>query len=188
MPVYTQEDKIILAIEAIRSARVAGQKLSVLRAAKTYGVPESSVRHRMNDRPRREHTQPERRFPLRLAGVEDMANLLLRARNGEPFALLHNMMAKYGIGEGDIYNFDETGFMIGVITALIVMLVIDGHESYLLAEFDDYCKQNAIITISMPPHLSHLLQLLDIALYSPLKRVYGDEINLFIQASINHII
>ncbi|KAH9240738.1 hypothetical protein K456DRAFT_1717520 [Colletotrichum gloeosporioides 23] len=39
----------------------------------------------------------------------------------------------------------------------------------------------------MPPHSSHLLQLLDIALYSPLKRAYGDEINLFIRASINHI-
>ncbi|KAH9238445.1 hypothetical protein K456DRAFT_1935477 [Colletotrichum gloeosporioides 23] len=68
------------------------------------------------------------------------------------------------------------------------MLVIDGHESYLSAEFDDYCKQNAIITVSMPPHSSYLLQLLDITLYSPLKCVYSDEINLFIRASINHII
>ncbi|MBD4413537.1 hypothetical protein GUG95_20060, partial [Xanthomonas citri pv. citri] len=50
-----------------------------------------------------------------------------------------------------------------------------------------YCKDNKIITISMPPHSSHLLQPLDVALYSPLKRAYGDEINLFIRASINHI-
>ncbi|KAF6781831.1 transposase [Colletotrichum sojae] len=281
MPVYTQVEKIILAIEATRSTRAAGDKLSVLRTTKTYSVPESSLRDRMNHRPRRERTQPERRFPLRLAGVEDMANLLLRARNGEPFALLHNLMAKYGIGEGDIYNFDETSFIIGVITALIVvtradrrgkansvqpgnrewatviecinsggwcippfvivqgayhlaswttesgfpgdwvikpttngwtdnetgldwikhfnkhtkghtkgiyrMLIIDGHESHLSAEFNDYCKQNAIITVSMPPHSSHLLQPLDIALYSPLKRAYGDEINLLIRASVNHI-
>ncbi|KAH9227612.1 hypothetical protein K456DRAFT_1927911 [Colletotrichum gloeosporioides 23] len=60
------------------------------------------------------------------------------------------------------------------------MLIINGHESYLSAEFNNYCKQNAIITISMPLHLSHLLQLLDIALYSPLKCAYSDEINLFI--------
>jgi hypothetical protein len=32
-----------------------------------------------------------------------------------------------------------------------------------------------------------LVQPLDVALYSPLKRAYGDEINLFIRASINHI-
>ncbi|KAF4490738.1 Pogo transposable element with ZNF domain [Colletotrichum fructicola Nara gc5] len=342
MPIYSQEDKILLAIEAIQLTRAAGQKLSVRRAAKNYGVPESSLRDRMNNRPRRETTQPQRHkldaieektllqyvieqdsrgFPLRLAGVEDMANLLLRARNGEPvgkrwarrfvdsqpalktkfnrpydyqralqedpevisewFALLRNMMAKYGIQEGDLYNFDETGFMMGMITASMVvtradrrgkakpvqpgnrewatviecinsggwcippfvivkgvyhlaswttesgfpgnwvikptangwtdnqtgldwikhfdkhtknrtkgvyrMLIIDGHESHLSAEFDDYCKQNNIITVSMPAHSSHLLQPLDIALYSPLKRAYGDEINLFIRASINHI-
>ena len=37
------------------------------------------------------------------------------------FALLRNMMAKYGIQEGDLYNFDKTGFMIGIITSLIVV-------------------------------------------------------------------
>ncbi|KAK1843585.1 transposase [Colletotrichum chrysophilum] len=191
------------------------------------------------------------------------------------------MMAKYGINNEDLYNFDETGFMMGVITGSMVvtradrhgkaksvqpgnrewatviecinsrgwcippfvivrgsyhlanwstesgfpgdwvikpttngwndnetgldwikhfekhtrahakgvyrMLIIDGHESHLSAEFDEYCKQNNIITVSMPPHSSHLLQPLDIALYSPLKRAYGDEINLFIKSSVNHI-
>jgi hypothetical protein len=28
----------------------------------------------------------------------------------------------------------------------------------------------------MPPHLLHLLQLLDVACFSPLKRMYGDKI------------
>ena len=67
------------------------------------------------------------------------------------------------------------------------MLVLDRHESYILAEFEQYCKKHNIIPISMPPHLSYLLQPLDIALFSPLKRVYGDKINLFIRASINYI-
>ncbi|KAK1656169.1 hypothetical protein BDP81DRAFT_16639 [Colletotrichum phormii] len=49
MPIYTQEDKVILAIEAIRSIRA-----------------------------------DSRGFPLRLGGVENMANLLLRVRNAEP--------------------------------------------------------------------------------------------------------
>ncbi|KAI0991821.1 hypothetical protein K3495_g16366 [Podosphaera aphanis] len=39
----------------------------------------------------------------------------------------------------------------------------------------------------MPPHSSHILQPLDVALYSPLKRAYGDQINLFIRSFINHI-
>ena len=31
------------------------------------------------------------------------------------------MMAKYGIQEGDLYNFDKTGFMMGIITFSIVV-------------------------------------------------------------------
>ncbi|KAK8872257.1 Pogo transposable element with KRAB domain [Apiospora arundinis] len=67
------------------------------------------------------------------------------------------------------------------------LLILDGHESHISAEFEAYCKSNDIITISMPPHSSHLLQPLDVALYSPLKRAYSKEIELFIKASINHI-
>lgn len=67
------------------------------------------------------------------------------------------------------------------------MLILDGHESHTSAEFNQYCKENKIISISMPPHSSHLVQPLDVALYSPLKRAYGKEISDFIRASTNHI-
>ncbi|KAJ3571483.1 hypothetical protein NPX13_g5366 [Xylaria arbuscula] len=122
------------------------------------------------------------------------------------FGLVANIKAKYGIQDEDIYNFDETGFMIGVISSTLVitradrrgkaktrtkglyrLLVLDGHESHISAKFEVYCKDNNIITLSMPPHSSHLLQPLDIALYSPLKRAYSKEIEQFIKASINHI-
>ncbi|KAF6788755.1 transposase [Colletotrichum musicola] len=125
MPVYTQEEKIILAVEAIGSTRAAGGKSSILRATKTYSVPKSSLRYRMNNRLRREHIQPLRRFPLRLASIEDMANLLLRARNSKPFALLHNIIAKYSIREGDVYNFNKTSFIIGIITASTAVIHTD---------------------------------------------------------------
>ena len=49
MPVYTKEDKILLAIDAIASVKAVGKRGSVLYAAKTYGVPESSLYDRMND-------------------------------------------------------------------------------------------------------------------------------------------
>jgi hypothetical protein len=41
------------------------------------------------------------------------------------FALLRNMMAKYGIQEEDLYNFDETSFMMGMITAAMVVTRAD---------------------------------------------------------------
>ena len=39
----------------------------------------------------------------------------------------------------------------------------------------------------MPPHSSHLLQPLDVACFSPLKRVYGDEISALARSRIYHI-
>ena len=39
----------------------------------------------------------------------------------------------------------------------------------------------------MPPYLSHLLQLLDVGYFSPLKRGYGRQIEGLIRDGINHI-
>ena len=41
------------------------------------------------------------------------------------FALLRNIIIKYGIQPEDLYNFDETNFIIGVITSLIVVIRSD---------------------------------------------------------------
>lgn len=37
------------------------------------------------------------------------------------------MMAKYGITDDDLYNFDETGFMMGAITASMAVKRSDRH-------------------------------------------------------------
>ena len=37
------------------------------------------------------------------------------------FALLYNIMAKYRVQPEDLYNFDETGFMMGQITSSMVV-------------------------------------------------------------------
>jgi hypothetical protein len=43
------------------------------------------------------------------------------------FDLVRNTISKYGICEEDIYNFDETGFMMGVISMGMVVTSSDGH-------------------------------------------------------------
>ena len=197
------------------------------------------------------------------------------------FELVRNTIAKYGIQDTDIYNFDETGFMMGVIsTATVVtssdghakakkvqpgnrewvtviqgvnsqgwtvppfiivagknhlaswyqnsgfppdwviavtengwttnekgldwirhfekhtrprtvggyrLLILDGHESYHSDEFEEYCKENNIITLCMPPHSSHILQPLDVGCFSPLKTAYGRQIEDMMRAHITHI-
>jgi hypothetical protein len=67
------------------------------------------------------------------------------------------------------------------------LLIIDGHESHCSIEFQDHCKQNKIITLCMPPHSSHLLQLLNVVCYSLLKRHYGDRISLLARSRIHYI-
>ena len=44
----------------------------------------------------------------------------------EWFALVHNTKAKYGILDDDSYNFDETGFMMGIIIPAMVVTTSDG--------------------------------------------------------------
>lgn len=54
-------------------------------------------------------TRSFRRFDYQRAKCEDPAIIQVW------FDLVRNIIAKYGITESDIYNFDETGFMMGVI-------------------------------------------------------------------------
>jgi hypothetical protein len=44
------------------------------------------------------------------------------------FKLVRNMVAKYGILEEDIYNFDKAGFLIGVITTAKVVTSIESRN------------------------------------------------------------
>lgn len=100
MSVVLKESKIILAIEAIRTSK----KLSRRKAAKIYRVPFSTLNDRMNGRTSLCESRAivtnltileeevivqnildidSRGFAPRLAGVEDMANYILKSRGGK---------------------------------------------------------------------------------------------------------
>ncbi|EDN03594.1 conserved hypothetical protein [Histoplasma mississippiense (nom. inval.)] len=187
------------------------------------------------------------------------------------FRLVQNTIAKYGILDDDIYNFDETGFQMGVIGtarvitgseragnpklvqpgdrewvtviaginatgwALRTMIILKGkmhqscwyeteglpsdwvievsengwttdqlgvywlkevfnketlphwHRSHASAGFDQFCSENQIIALYMPPHSSHLLQPLDVGCFSSLKTAYGQQVENQMRLGINHI-
>ncbi len=67
------------------------------------------------------------------------------------------------------------------------LLIIDGYSSHVTLEFDLFCKEHSIIILYMLPHLSHLLQLLDIGCFLVLKQLYRWQIKGFIQNRVNHI-
>lgn len=67
------------------------------------------------------------------------------------------------------------------------MLVLDGHESHINAEFDEYYKASNIIPLCLPAHSSHLTQPLDVGVFSLLKKAYGAQISFLARANITHI-
>ena len=98
MQVQTQEARIILAIEAIRTSK---RKLSRWKAVEIYNVPYSTLTNRMTGKPPRRDIRANclkltkleegviinyildldsRGFSPRLANVEDIADYLLEAR------------------------------------------------------------------------------------------------------------
>lgn len=196
------------------------------------------------------------------------------------FQLVQDTITTYGITEGDIYNFDETGFQMGIIsTSKVVtgserrhapkaiqpgnrewvtviqganasgwvlppfiiftgtyhlsawydegqpadwaislsengwttneigldwlkhfdkhtirqtqgthrLLILDGHESHTNLNFKQYCEQQRIVTLCMPPHSSHLLQPLDVGCFGPLKHAYGAQIQQMMKSYIHHV-
>jgi hypothetical protein len=60
-----------------------------------------------------------RKFDIQRAEVEDLKLI------GLWFKLVEDTIAKYGVVEKDIFNFNETGFQIGVISTSKVIITSD---------------------------------------------------------------
>jgi len=67
------------------------------------------------------------------------------------------------------------------------LLVCDGHDSHISTDFVAYCIHNRIDLILLPPHSSHLMQPLDVAVFSPLKRAISTQVSRFIRSGITRI-
>ncbi|ODQ69900.1 hypothetical protein LIPSTDRAFT_31401, partial [Lipomyces starkeyi NRRL Y-11557] len=166
---------------------------SITRAAKTFNVPMTTLRDRINgttarqDKHANSHVLTEteeqtllkwildadkRGLPIRPEYLRGLASILLQGRTKEPtaqvgknwvsrfinrrpeiesryyrkisyqranqedpkiyrewFELVQETIAKYGITENDIWNFDETGFAMGLISTAKVVTSTDRSES-----------------------------------------------------------
>ena len=52
-----------------------------------------------------------------------------------------------------------------------VLLIMDNHESHINIEVSSYAKEHGVVILTSPPHCSHRMQPLDIAVY-PFKMRY----------------
>jgi hypothetical protein len=67
------------------------------------------------------------------------------------------------------------------------LFILNGHESHHSDAFEQHCKKNKIIILCMPAHFFHILQPLNVAYFSFLKKAYGTQIKKLVRARISHI-
>lgn len=58
-----------------------------------------------------------------------------------------------------------------------VLLILDNHESHITINSLNFCKNNGIVLLTLPPHTSHKLQPLDRTVYGSLKTLFNQACN-----------
>ena len=67
------------------------------------------------------------------------------------------------------------------------LLIWDGHDSHILAEFIHHCIANDIVLMLLSPHSSHLMQPLDVGVFFPLKHTMGSFLDRIYRTGISRI-
>ena len=67
------------------------------------------------------------------------------------------------------------------------LLICDGHNSHISGDFISYCIESNIILMLLPAHTSHLLQPLDVGLFSPLKSAISSSLDRLIRTKVSRI-
>lgn len=67
------------------------------------------------------------------------------------------------------------------------LIICDGHDSHISAGMANFCFQHRIDLLLLPPHSSHFMQPLDVAVFRPLKRALSLEISRLLRSGITRI-
>jgi hypothetical protein len=67
------------------------------------------------------------------------------------------------------------------------LLILDGHKNHLNQDFKDYCFEQKILTLYILPHSSHILQLLNMVCFLPLKREYSQRVKDLVRRCVFYI-
>lgn len=63
-----------------------------------------------------------------------------------------------------------------------VLLILDNHCTHSTLKSFNFCRDNGIVVVSLPPHTSHRLQPLDITIFSSLKAASSQECDQFMKS------
>ena len=67
------------------------------------------------------------------------------------------------------------------------LIICEGHDSHLSDRFMSYCHANNIAVFLLLLYLSHLIQLLNVSIFSPLKAAIKLELNALFQTGIVYL-
>ena len=67
----------------------------------------------------------------------------------------------------------ETHFLRFAVKERPLLLVFDGHSSHIDKETTDVAIREGVVFLCLPPHLSHVLQPLDVGFFAPLKAEFA---------------
>src|SRR5947207_1398580 len=67
------------------------------------------------------------------------------------------------------------------------LLLCDGHDSHISAQFVRYCLDHKIVLFLLPPHSSHILQPLDVGVFGPLKTAMATQLSKLFASEISKL-
>ncbi|PWW80210.1 hypothetical protein C7212DRAFT_71767, partial [Tuber magnatum] len=68
------------------------------------------------------------------------------------------------------------------------MLILDSYESHVNTESNEYCQENNLVPSYLLAYSSYLTQLLDLGVFSALKKAYSTQISFLARTNITYII
>ena len=67
------------------------------------------------------------------------------------------------------------------------MLICDRHDSHITGNVIGYYMDNNILLILLPPHSSHVNQLLNVGIFGTLKKVMTLKMESFLKIGVSYI-
>lgn len=67
---------------------------------------------------------------------------------------------------------------------LPVVLFVDGHSTHVTLEAAEFCSKNTIIRCCLVPNATHLIQPADVALFSPMKAEWKNQVKIWQLANL----
>ena len=113
--------------------------------------------------------------------------LMLGYTQGGPLGMRYGVSPKGWMTETNYLDWFRNAFIPLLPPERPVLLIIDGHKTHIQYEVLQLAKANEIEIAKLPPHITHLLQPLDLSLFKPMKEWYDREAHKLFMGDIRYI-